>query len=75
MFLKPLLKAQLSNKWLDPTKYNNNEDFIRAYNQMHARAMAYGEIINLIEEAPNMVETVKKQIEIQSAVRKTGGII
>lgn len=64
----------MTNKWLDPTKYSKDDEFIRAYNQMHARAMAYADIIKLVEEAEGRVQAIAKQIQLAEAVSKSHGI-
>lgn len=64
MYLKPLLSLQLTNKWLDPTKYPSNEEFIRAYDAMYGRAIAYQEIIDLIDSSESRIEEIKRQLEI-----------
>ena len=64
MYLKPQLSQALTNKWLDPTKYPSDPEFIRAYNQAHARAMAYKEVIDLVEGADQRIEEIKRQLEV-----------
>lgn len=64
MYLKPLLSRQLTNKWLDPTKYPSNEEFIRAYDAMYGRALAYQEIIDLIDKSDVRIEEIKRQLEV-----------
>ena len=64
MYLKPLLNQALTNKWLDPTKYSSDADFIRAYNQAHGRMVAYKEIILMVESASQRVEEIKRQLEV-----------
>lgn len=41
---------------------------------MHARAMAYADIIKLVEEAEGRVQAIAKQIQLAEAVSKSHGI-
>ena len=60
--LKPLLNLQLTNKWLDPLAYKTKEEFFDAYTHMHARAVAYQEVVDIVDRSAQKIEDIKKQI-------------
>jgi len=62
-YLKPVLQAQLNNKWLDPAEFSDNETFIKAYNEVYARARAFQEVILKIDGASNRISDIKTRME------------
>ena len=62
-YLKPLLEQALYNKWLDPSEFNDNESFKKAYDEMFGRMRAFKELHELIEGAKDRAATIKKEME------------
>lgn len=59
--LLPHLKSALSNKWLDPLTFPNQEEFQRAYSQYRAKAVVYQELMDYLSRQPKKYETLKKK--------------
>jgi len=60
-YLVPYLKEALSNKWVDPLTFPNQEEFYRAYLQYRARAVVYEELISFLSSQKDKYEALKKK--------------
>lgn len=70
-YLKPLLSRQLTNKWIDRAAYPDDNQFIRAYDSMHQRALAYQDIINLVDGASKRIADIEARV---SQIEKVKGV-
>jgi hypothetical protein len=62
-YLKPLLKKRLHNKWLNPSDYKTQEEFLLAYNEELGYARAVKDILKMIDDASTRVEGIAKSME------------
>lgn len=61
----------MSNRWLDPTQFKTQDEFVKAYNEVHGRAQAYGELIDMLSGAEGKIEQLTKSL---STDKKSYGI-
>lgn len=61
-FLKPFLMEAVSNTWIDPSTFPNQEKFMESYQYNRAKAMVYQEIINLLESQEARIQQLQKHI-------------
>lgn len=61
-YLEPVLQQAVSNKWLDPSLFNDTDTFHKAYVESFARAAAYKEILFLIENSENKIKELTQAI-------------
>lgn len=68
-----LLEAlRQENKWLNPQEFKDNDEFMRAYNVMWARAQSIKEMVLLLSTAEQRVKDIGnriKKMEIKNAVK------
>jgi hypothetical protein len=57
----------LTNKWLEPTAYKSNEEFMIAYNAMRGEALAFQKVIDLVEGAASRIEGIRKRMQTVGA--------
>lgn len=64
-------KLDSNNKWLNPQEFNNNDEFMRAYNIMWARAKVVTEIHKMVDEAFERSKLIQKRIDEENVKNTT----
>lgn len=61
-YLKPLLEAQVLNKWLDPSSFPTFESFHKAYSESFGRAAAFKEVLAYMSTAEAKIKVISDQL-------------
>lgn len=60
--------SKLHNKWLSPSEFKSQEEFLLKYNEELGYAKAVKDIITLIDNAGARVESISKKLQPQKNV-------
>lgn len=50
-------------KWVDPSQAKTIEEFHKQYTEQYGRAMAFQEVYNMLESAPDVARNIAEQIK------------
>lgn len=64
----------MTNKWPDPSKFASKDEFFKAYTELYGKAKAFQEIIDMVNNAPQKITDLAKNVEAVKAGPKGYGL-